>query len=37
MEGPHWEDIPLSASVNGDVQSRITLSGPVAQRDIQSR
>ena len=37
LECPHWGDIPLSASVNFDLQSRVTLSGPVAQSDIQSR
>ena len=37
LEGPHWEAILLSAIVNFNLQSLITLSGPVGQRDIQSR
>ena len=37
LECQHWEDIPLSTSANFDRQSRITLSGPIAQSDIQSR
>ena len=37
LEGPHWEDIHLSAIVNFDLQSRIILSGPVVQRGIQRR
>ena len=29
LEGPHWKDIPLRASANVNLQSRITLSAPL--------